>query len=75
MNETLSPSKEMPHTPYGYLHQLEHTLLSTWPNTERLSLYLVEIRKALEEKDGLKILALIDDLEEMMDLDLKSMSQ
>lgn len=75
MNETLSTSKEMPHTPYGYLHQLEQALLSTWPNTERLSLYLEEIRKALEEKDGLKILALIDDLEEMMDLDLKSMSQ
>ena len=77
MKEAASQShtEAMPHTPYGYLHQLEEALLNTWPNIERLSPYLEEIREALEEKNGLKILALIDDLEEMMDLDLKSMSQ
>ena len=67
--------REMPHTSYGYLYQLEQIILKTLPHLERLLPYLEEIRRALEAKDGTKVLALTDDLEEMMDLDLKSKSQ
>ncbi len=60
-------------TPYGYLNQLEHVLSNEPIHLDRLTPYLVDIRKALDEKDGDKALMVMDDLEEIMDHDLRNM--